>query len=96
MMKQWLTAAAILALLTGSAPAARAQERVIGHCDTRHFRVTLIATSKGLRYTVADRQGRQKAVRLTADQLSSRYPDVYRNIRNATAARSKGFVWAGL
>jgi hypothetical protein len=57
----------------------------IGHLKFRDRSVTVKATTRGLRYTVRDKEGRTLHENLPAQELRARVPDLYRLITDSVA-----------
>ena len=76
-----------------------AADPVIGHLQTRHFRVTISEGANGPHYTVQSTDGRQLAEQLRPDELAARWPELHQTIQSALAAdtdQGQCILWAGM
>ena len=85
------------AVVVSPLPAA-SEEAVIGHVVTREYKVTILSTVAGIRYSVRDATGRALAEQIAPEQLLASYPEAYRTIASGVADDSRvpsAIIWAG-
>ena len=96
-MRSLLWSAVACAFVVAPLPAA-SEETVIGHVITREYKVTILSTLTGIRYSVRDSTGRALAEQIAPEQLLASYPGAYHAITTGVADHSgppNAIIWAG-
>lgn len=73
------------ALLSALSSVAVAAGPVIGHLETRDYRITITSHNREPQYIISTKEGSRVAADLSQKELKTQYPDVYRKLRSAVA-----------